>query len=584
MRRSFAALAVVGAAMCVAAAVVTATGTPTGQVWLEALARALTVAAPLGVALYALRRPPFQRFGGLLFATGAVWFLTTLTNADDSLLYSVGRIAAWVVEPMLLYLLLVFPSGRLVGRVDRTLVAVMVLMVLTLYLPTALLVEQYPLPGPWMSCDSACPANAFMVVGSEPAFVEDVVRPLRDLLVILLFLAVAARLAWRIRGSTRLVRRTIAPVLTVACLRCGVYGSGIAIRQFAPDSTALDVWLWALGFMLALTSLAFLMGLLRWWVFIGQSTRRLAAGLRGHPGPDEVRGVLAEAFDDPSLEIVHARDDVHWTAPDAAAGRCVTEIRDGDRLLGAIVHDRTLADDPAFVETAAAYTAMTLTDHARLQAAAAGERLRIERDLHDGAQQRLVALGINLGIAADRTGREDGEHAAAVMRRLAEEVERTLEELRSLTHGEDPAGLADRGLVIALHAAALRNPVPTTVHAAVIHRHAPEIERAAYFCAMEAMQNAAKHAHGATAVVVEVCDADGLRLEVRDDGVGFDRERVTGGLGLRSMADRLAAVGGELAIVSSVGDGTRVIAQIPSAGDATGATSAPSRSETAPPG
>jgi signal transduction histidine kinase len=431
-----------------------------------------------------------------------------------------------------------------------------------------------------MSCVDDCPANAFMAVGSEPAFVDGIVRPLRDLLVTLLFFAVALRLAWRIRGSTRPIRRTIAPVLAAACLRCGVFSSAVVVRAVAPESTLLDVWLWLLAFMLALTSLAFLVGLLRWWVFIGRSTRRLASGLRYSPGSEELRRVLADAFDDPALEIVHAGEDGRWEPPVAAPGRCATEIRDGDHVLGAIVHDRTLADDRGFIETAAAYTAMTLSHHAHLRAAAADERLRIERDLHDGAQQRLVALAINLELAAERTVREDGEHAAAVMRRLAEEVERALEELRSLTHGADPPGLADHGLVVAFRAAAVRNPIPTTVVGAGVGRYAPEVERAAYFVGLEAMQNALKHAHGASAVIVDLSDAAGLVLEVRDDGIGFDPAGVTHGLGLRSIRDRLAAVGGELAIVSSIGRGTRVIARIPCG--AAGASAATWRSGAAP--
>ncbi len=306
-----------------------------------------------------------------------------------------------------------------------------------------------------------------------------------------------------IHGSSRLIRRTTAPVLAAACLRCAVFSTGVVVRAVDPDSMLLDGWLWTLAFMLALTSLAFLVGLLRWWVFIGQSTRRLAAGLCHNPSPEELRRVLAEAFDDPALEIVHARDDGRWTPPAAPVGRCVTEIRDDDRVLGAIVHDRTLADDQVFVETAAAYASVTLSHHARLRAAAADERLRMERDLHDGAQQRLVALSINLELAAERTGRAGGEPAAAVMRRLAEEVERALEDLRSLTHGADPPGLAEHGLVVALRAAAVRNPVPTTVVGAGVGRYTPEVERAAYFFGLEAMQNALKHASGASAVIVD---------------------------------------------------------------------------------
>ena len=150
------------------------------------------------------------------------------------------------------------------------------------------------------------------------------IRPLRDAARWCAVLAVAVRLALRIRGSTRLVRRTVAPVLAVACLRCAVYGGGIVVRKVAPDSTLLDVWLWVLAFMVPLMSLAFLVGLARWWVFIARSTQQLAAGLRSHPGPEDLRRALADAFDDPSLEIVYWLEEGRWA--DAAghprAARC----------------------------------------------------------------------------------------------------------------------------------------------------------------------------------------------------------------------------------------------------------------------
>ena len=272
----------------------------------------------------------------------------------------------------------------------------------------------------------------------------------------------------------------------------------------------------------------------------------------------------------------------------------MTEITDDDgRRIAAIVHDRALGDDPAFIETASAYARMTLDNHrlsaqaaallrdvddarARMRTAADDERRRIERDLHDGAQQRLVALAINLGMAAERAG-DDGPHAAAVMRRLAEEVEHALDELRALTHGVYPAPLTDGGLVDGLRAAARRNPLPTTVLGAGVQRYPPEIESAVYFCCLEAMQNATKHAFGATAVVIDLSHVDSLRLEVRDDGAGFDTDRVAPGFGLTSMRDRLAAVGGELTIVSSPGHGTRVIGSVPRAASRGPSASATSR-------
>jgi signal transduction histidine kinase len=575
--------------LCAVTAAVTISGSRSDQAELEAAVRVLTVGAPIAVGLYALRRPPFARFGGLLVLSGIAWFLTTLANSDQADLYSIGRIAGWAAEPLLIYVLLAFPTGRLEVRVDRALVWTAVLLVLSLYLPTALLVERYPVPVPWTSCESSCPQNAFMVAGSEPTVIEDLVRPLREIITMALFAAVAVRLAQRLQGATRLMRRMLVPVLAVACFRFVAYVGILGGRRLAPESQVVEVSVWLIAIAVPLAAVAFLLGVAHWWVFIARSTQRLAGRLRRRPRPEDLRIALAEAFDDPSLEIVYwlgdgwGDADGHRLERSVAPGRCLSEIRDGDQRVAAIVHDSALRDDRAFIDTATSYALMTLDNHrlaaqassllrevresrARIQAAADHERRRIERDLHDGAQQRLVALRIKLELAAERA--DDGAgNGAAVLRGLGGDVEDALEEVRSLARGIYPAPLADRGLVEGLRAAALRNPLPTTVLAAGIARYPREIESAAYFCCLEALQNAAKHARGATVAVIDLSDNGSLRMEVRDDGARFDTDKVAGGVGLTSMRDRLAAVGGELAIASSPGRGTRVTGSIPLGGD-----------------
>ena len=591
-RAGSAALSAAAIAMCAITGALTASGSSSNHAELEALVRMLTVAVPLAVGLFALHRPPFERFGTLLIVAGCVWFLTTLAGAEDATLYSIARIAQWAFEPLLIYLLLSFPTGRLDNRADRLLVRSAVLLVLILYLPTALLVEDYPVPTPVASCGSGCPGNAFMLSGSEPAVIDSLVRPLRELITIALFVAVAVRLALRLRDATHLTRRTLAPVLAVACFRSAAFGVALLGRLLAPDARLNEVSAWLLALAVPLTAIAFLVGLARWWVFIARSTQRLAAKLHAHSTPEDLRLALADAFDDPGLEIVYWLGDGegHWgdarghpvLAPAAAHGRAVTEIADEGRLVAAIVHDVALEGDRAFIATATSYAVMTLENHrlsaqtssllravgesrSRIQAAADDERRRIERDLHDGAQQRLVALRIKLELAAERTGDGNGNGAerAAALRRLGDDVEDALEEVRSLARGIYPAALADRGLVEGLRAAALRNGLPTTVLAAGIRRHSREVESAAYFCCLEALQNAAKHAEGASVAVVELSEGDALRMEVRDDGAGFDPAAVVGGVGFISMHDRLAAVSGELEISSTPGHGTRVIATIP---------------------
>jgi signal transduction histidine kinase len=183
--------------------------------------------------------------------------------------------------------------------------------------------------------------------------------------------------------------------------------------------------------------------------------------------------------------------------------------------------------------------------------------------LHDGAQQRLVALRIRLELAAEAVAAGSAE-PVALLRELGVEAEVALEEVRSLAHGLYPAPLADLGLAGALQAVALCGPVPTTVIAEAGRRYPRDVETAAYFCCLEAMQNAAKHASGATVIRVMLSEGEGaLGLEVRDDGPGFDPERSRRGTGLTNMRDRVAAVGGELEVRSAPGTGTRVLAVIP---------------------
>jgi signal transduction histidine kinase len=584
-RLEFWAVALVGACLCLVTAIVTATGSTSDYAWLEVLARTISVAAPMAVGLYARRRPPFERFGLLLILAGALWFVTTLGDSRDPVLYSIGRVAAWPMELTLVYLVLAFPAGRLPARVDRALVWATAMLVLVLYVPTAFVVEAYPLPAPWTTCHAGCPENAFMVTASEPAVVEEVIRPLREVLTGLLFAAVAVRLALRLRGTSRLARRIYAPVLVVSCLRLAAYGAIIAGRAWAPEAELVEAATWSLALAMPILAGAFLVGLVRWRLFTAEAMWRLAARLRTHPAPEDLRAALADAFDDPSLDIVYRVND-RWVdragqpiaVPPPESDRCLTELRDGDELVAAVVHDSVLRDDAAFVDGATSYALMTLDNHrlsveasalvrevnasrARIQKSADDERRRIERDLHDGAQQRLVALRIKLALSAERLG---GDASADVLRGLGDEVDRLLDEVRSLARGIYPSPLADRGVVEALRSAALEATVRTTVVAADPARRYPrEIESAVYFSCLEALQNACKHARGASAVVVEISDGSSLRFDVHDDGAGFNPDHVRGGVGLTSIRDRLAAVRGQLSIVSSVGRGTRVIGTIP---------------------
>lgn len=200
---------------------------------------------------------------------------------------------------------------------------------------------------------------------------------------------------------------------------------------------------------------------------------------------------------------------------------------------------------------------------ARIVVAADAERRRIERDIHDGVQQYLVALSVKTRLARQMVER-DPSKANTMLDEVGQDIQRTLDELRVLAHGIYPPLLANEGLLPALTAAARRAALPTWVEANGIGRYRPEIEAAVYFCCLEALQNAGKYAgEGATAQVRIRQESDALIFEVSDTGLGFDPKSKAPGAGLTNMTDRLGAVGGTLRLESSPGAGTKVTGAIP---------------------
>ena len=221
------------------------------------------------------------------------------------------------------------------------------------------------------------------------------------------------------------------------------------------------------------------------------------------------------------------------------------------------------ADLQASLEQLRRQTEELQASRARVVAAADEERRRIERDLHDGAQQHLVGLAANLG-AVQRLVDEDPAEAKALLDGLQRAVQESMESFRALAHGIYPPLLEDRGLAEALVHAARSAAVPTTVQAKAVGRYDAAVEATVYFCCLESVQNVAKHAGDGARATVRVWEEGGeLMFEIGDEGAGLDPTRSQRGTGLTNMRDRLGAVGGELRIESTLGRGTRVIGAIP---------------------
>ncbi len=203
---------------------------------------------------------------------------------------------------------------------------------------------------------------------------------------------------------------------------------------------------------------------------------------------------------------------------------------------------------------------------ARIVAASDESRRRVERDLHDGAQQNLVLLNLKLG-QLERAAAGNPELKPLIAESRAE-LERALGELRDLAHGIYPQVLTSDGLAAALSEASANSAIRVTIESNGAGRYPVEIEAAAFFCCLEALQNASKHAGEGASVTVSLSETDGeLRFEVADDGIGFDPASVNGSAGLQNMADRIGALGGELAVDSAPGSGTRVSGSVPVTGE-----------------
>ena len=234
------------------------------------------------------------------------------------------------------------------------------------------------------------------------------------------------------------------------------------------------------------------------------------------------------------------------------------------RQLGVMVHNAKLDSAlQASLDEVRRQAAELQASRGRIVAATDQARRRIERDLHDGAQQHIVALAVRITLAEQLLDR-DPEQARTALEEIGAALDDALQELRDLAHGIYPPLLADKGLPAALGSATRRAVVPATVHADDLRRYPPEVEATVYFCVLEALQNAGKYAGEGSRVLVDVReDAGDLVFDVSDDGVGFDVHGREPGAGFMNMLDRLGALGGTLRIESAPGKGTRVSGALP---------------------
>ena len=343
----------------------------------------------------------------------------------------------------------------------------------------------------------------------------------------------------------------------------------------------------AIAAMIAAMPLAIALGIVRGRVFAMGALEDMIGALGAQSSLAGLQNTMSRAFADPRLQLLLWQPpDGRYTDVDGTAvqlssidpRRKVTQLhRNGDHL-AAVVHDPMLSEHA--LEAAASAVRLALAN-ARLQhdlttsidelaasrkrvaSAADDERRRIEQDLHDGAQQGLVALRIKLALL-EEIATEDPESIAPALAEAGERVDETLDHIRSLAKGIYPPALRDLGLACALGAVARDLPLQVVMRTDLSRRFATDVETAVYFCCVEALQNVAKHCGSTARVDLRASEEPGgLRFVVADDGPGFDTALITATRGLTGMRDRLEAIGGELTISSTRGAGTTVTGRVP---------------------
>jgi signal transduction histidine kinase len=387
---------------------------------------------------------------------------------------------------------------------------------------------------------------------------------------------------WRWQSLPRWQRRRPAQIL-INCFSLSLVMLAVLLTAGTFQVPGFEIIRLVTFTVAGLAPLAFLAGLLDARLAkagVGQ----LLVQLRSDTAPD-LRELLAQALRDPTLSLIYwlpqygswaDQDGNSTTLPEQDSGRRVTFVKQNGEQIAALVYDAALAEEPELLEAVSAAAGIAL-ENGRLEAelrarlrelqgsrsrvveAQQNERRRLERNLHDGAQQRLVALALELGLLAEQADNDPGTQDR--LKHARSEVAESLDELRDIARGLHPAVVSGHGLAVALESLAAATPFEVQLQTDGLPRLPEQLEVAAYYVVSESLTNAAKHAQADRVTVEAGITDDTLMVEIVDNGIGgADSER---GTGLRGLADRIEALNGRLRVWSPVGKGTRVRAEIP---------------------
>ena len=583
------ALAVGGLLVAIGAGVLLATSDHLVDPTAFGLTVAVSVVGWSSAALYWLVRRPGNRLGLFLLAVAVCTAVLSLQGATQPHLHSIGVLADWLFVLLVFYVIFAFPEGRIESRVGWALLGATALERLETYVPSLLFSPVVDGNFPQAGCNAACPANAFMIA-DRPTSADGLFSS--DISTYYLFAirsAIVVYLIYRLATATRPRSRALLPVYVPFLMALApilvLYAARVELVHLDAGAVSKLSWLGTIG--ISAIPYGFLLSIVVSTFFAATALKTIVSRLVESPSAAQLRATLADALDDPSLEIGFRLEQAGGfvdssgmplpSTPPAGqvvdSGHAERRNRGRDharrgsgirprarrrRGSGAAAGDRERSLDGRAPVDERRAPRDACTDRGTGDA----ERRKIERDLHDGAQQHLVALSIRVGLARELADPESAQRLDDV----GNELEEILEELRDLAHGLYPPLLREFGLREALASVVRRSASPAKLEAAAIGRYPEEVEAAVYFCCVESLQNVDKHAGLGATAVIRLWERDGrLDFEIVDDGLGYDAATRHAGQGLANMSDRIKALGGTLVVESTPGRGTSVRAQVPAA-------------------
>jgi signal transduction histidine kinase/membrane protein DedA with SNARE-associated domain len=546
-----------------------------------ALWRSAFVASYVTVGSYTWWRRPETRLGPLVAGVGLLYGVASMNASAASLVYTLGMVVWAAVLVYLAYVYLCFPRGQLESQLERGFSVAFALSTALVWGLILALSPTLPQGGSFTDCGTRCPHNALQIVSGH-AEIGVALNVAFSIVFTIALIAQAMLIFHKARSPAYLRRREVAPLAVAFLANIVEFVIALFVAPTYPGTR--DAFRIADGVVTLAVPVAILVGQVRGNLFAAKGLGQLAVRAGGTAlTPAAVQKVIGDALGDSTLRLAlwsHDRAgyvDVHGgplkLSTDARA-RGVTRVARNGRPLAALIHDPTLDTDSDLVEGLAATSLMLLENarlvdelhasRARIVATAQRERLRLERNLHDGAQQRLMGIQVKLRMAQQHAASQE---LAAELEAIRVDAMEAVEDLRVLAQGIYPTVLRDLGLADALRGRAMRAPIPINVSDEGIGRCSASIEEAIYFCALEAVQNTIKHAgpHARVTINLERHTRE-VHFVISDNGIGMDTRSPADGTGLTSMRDRIGAVGGELEISSSPGHGVSVRGSVPDDG------------------